>query len=58
MSKLPETFQEMVLHFSADEYVKQPLWNFEPKWRPLVLAERARRGFITDPEPTGDPDFS
>jgi hypothetical protein len=48
-----------VLANSSDEFVSQPLWAFHPFYRPHVLFERARRGFLTsDPEPIGDPEYS
>lgn len=47
-----------ILVDASDEYLRQPLWDFHPSYRPLVLSERARRGLITDPEPIGDPEYS
>jgi hypothetical protein len=44
---------------ASDGYIRRPLWEFHPYVRPLVLSERARRGFLTiDPEPIGDPEYS
>lgn len=48
-----------VLRGASDGYIRRPLWEFHPYVRPLVLSERARRGFLTiDPEPIGDPEYS
>lgn len=49
----------VILEFAADEYVRQPLWNFPPADRPAVIAERRRRfGMLPDDEPCGDPEYS
>lgn len=47
-----------VLATTTDEYLMQPLWNFHPYRRPLILSERNRRGFVSDPEPIGDAEYS
>lgn len=47
-----------ILQGASDEYIRRPLWDFHPYYRPLVLSERARRGYNPDPEPTGDPEYS
>jgi len=47
------------LRETDDWTLSLPLWGWPPEVRPLVLSERARRGLLqSDPEPTGDPEFS
>lgn len=47
------------LRSGSDELIRSPLWWFRPLDRPLVIAERYRRGFISsDPEPIGDPEYT
>ncbi|MFJ4529068.1 hypothetical protein [Streptomyces nigrescens] len=48
---------EFALAIRSDEYIRQPLWNFRPEERPLVIAERRRRFGIADEE-IGDPEYS
>lgn len=44
---------------AADEWLTQPLWNFHPSYRLLILSERQRRGLLQgDPEPIGDPEYT
>ncbi len=47
-----------IIRGAADEYVRLPLWEFHPYYRPLILSERTRRGFNLDPEPTGDHEYN
>lgn len=46
------------LRGAADSTVCSPLWDWDPDVRPLVLAERRRRGLIHDDEPIGDAEYS
>lgn len=59
LSDMQRTTTVRVLRGAADEYVSRPLWEFHPYYRPLILSERARRGFNNpDPEPIGDPEYT
>jgi hypothetical protein len=59
LSETQRTQTAGVLRMATDEYVALPLWEFHPWQRPAVLNERRRRNLLqTDPEPTGDPEFS
>ncbi|MCR8576446.1 hypothetical protein [Streptomyces sp. Isolate_219] len=45
------------LPIAHDDFVRQPLWLFDPAERPAVIAERRRRFGIADEE-IGDPEYS
>lgn len=47
------------LPIAHDDFIRKPLWDFEPADRPAVIAERRRRfGMLPDDEPCGDPEYS
>lgn len=54
---LPDEWTETALRFASDDYVKQPLWQFPPRVRPMILAERRKRFGAPDDE-IGDPDYA
>jgi hypothetical protein len=45
-----------VLARAADEYVRAPLWDFHPYYRPHVLHERAKRFGVPSPDDF-DPEY-
>ncbi|MCW7984077.1 hypothetical protein XF35_01705 [Streptomyces platensis subsp. clarensis] len=46
-----------MLPIAHDDFIRKPLWDFEPADRPAVIAERRRRFGIADEE-IGDPEYS
>lgn len=47
------------LRTGSDELMALPLWVFSPTDAPTILSERRRRNILqSDPEPTGDPEYS
>ncbi|MFJ9318820.1 hypothetical protein [Streptomyces globisporus] len=59
LSATQEATAVRTIRGAADEYLQQPLWNFHPFYRPLILSERKRRSILQgDPEQTGDPDYT
>lgn len=59
LTELQRNTAVRIFQGAPDDYVRAPLWDFHPYYRPLILTERARRGFNhIDPEPTGDPEYS
>lgn len=44
-----------ILKSAGDEYIRQPLWEFPPDYRPLVIHERRRRFGVQDE--IGDPEY-
>jgi hypothetical protein len=50
---------ERFMSGAAEEYLGRPLWEFHPYYRSAVLNERRRRRILqSDPEPSGDPEYS
>ncbi|MGV9659131.1 hypothetical protein ACWDR5_19465 [Streptomyces koyangensis] len=48
-----------VLASASDGYLRLPLWDFHPSYRPYILSERRRRNLLTnDPEPIGDHEYT
>lgn len=46
-----------VIGGASEEYVRRPLWEFHPYYRPLILSERLRRGFTIGDDQAPDPEY-
>lgn len=56
-SSLGDFLYREFLRGASDEYVRRPLWLFEPEQRKAVLRERARRFGVPDAELDFDPEY-
>ncbi|MFE7315152.1 hypothetical protein ACFU7T_19035 [Streptomyces sp. NPDC057555] len=56
LSRAQKRYIAQALKETEDDYIRQPLWDFAPLYRPFVIHERRRR-FGVDEE-TSDPEYS
>lgn len=59
LTESQRTVAAKIMGTASDEYLAQPLWEFHPAYRSVVLSARRRRNILQiDPEPIGDSEYS